>query len=87
LDRFFDAYPNTALHERTAKALRLAAGEKPFAGKPESWAAGAIYAVSNLNRQACGVPGLLNSEFAGFFGVTMETVRRRAAHVLSQISI
>jgi hypothetical protein len=87
LGRFFAVYPNPALHERAAKALRLlAAGDKPFAGKPEGWAAGAIYAVANLDRQACGVPGLLNAEFTEFFGVSMETVRRRAANVVSQIS-
>ena len=88
MDRFFDAYPNAALHERTARALRLvAAGEKPLIGKPESWAAGAIYAVANLDRQACGMPGLLNSEFAEFFGVSMESIRKRAADVLREISL
>jgi hypothetical protein len=46
-----------------------------------------IYAVANLDRQACGVPGLLNSEFTSFFSVSMETVRRRAASVVNQISI
>jgi hypothetical protein len=54
--------------------------------RPEGWAAGMIYAVANLDRQACGVPGLLNSEFIEFFSVSMETVRKRAANVMNQIS-
>ena len=88
LDRFFAAYPNPTLNTRTVKALRfLATGEKALMGKPEGWAAGVIYAIANLDRQPCGVPGLLNSEFTEFFGVTMETIRRRAAEVASGITI
>jgi hypothetical protein len=88
LDRFFASYPNPALEKRAEKAWRfLATVEKPLAGKPEGWAAGMIYAVANLDRQACGVPGLLNSEFAKFFNVSMETARKRAANVVNQISI
>jgi len=88
LDRFFAGYPNPVLEKRAAKALRfLAADEKALTGNPEGWAAGMIYAVANLDRQACGVPGLLNSEFTEFFSVSMETVRKRAANIVNQISI
>jgi hypothetical protein len=88
LDAFFASYREAALEKRAMKALRLlATAEKPLAGKPEGWAAGIIYAVANLDRQACGIPGLLNSEFIDFFGVSMETVRKRAANVVNQISI
>ena len=88
LDRFFAAYPNPELNKRAAKALRLLATvEKPFAGKPESLAAGVIYAVANLERFPCGVPGVFNSEFAGFFGVSMGAIRRRAGRIMSAISI
>jgi hypothetical protein len=88
LDRFFAAHPNAGLKTRALKTLRLmAAGEKALTGKPEGWAAGVIYAVANLDRQACGVPGLLNSEFAKFFGVRMETARRRAAQIMRQVTI
>ena|ERR1700678_987958 len=88
LDRFFAAFPNPGLSRRAAKALHLlAADEKFLLGKAEGWTAGIIYAVANLDRQACGVPGLLNSEFTEFFSVSMETVRRRAANVASQLSI
>jgi hypothetical protein len=88
LDEFFTSYRDGALEERAKKALRfLSTSEKPLAGKPEGWAAGIIYAVANLDRQACGVPGLLNSDFIDFFGVSMETVRKRAANVVRQISI
>ena len=87
LDRFFATHPNPVLEERATKALEfLAKVEKLLAGKPEGWAAGMIYAVANLDRQACGVPGLLNSEFIEFFSVSMETVRKRAANVMNQIS-
>jgi hypothetical protein len=87
LEDFFASYRDAALKERAMKALRLlSASEKPLAGKPDGWAAGIIYAVANLDRQACGIPGLLNSEFIDFFGVSMETVRKRAANIVNQIS-
>src|ERR1700722_12951076 len=82
LDQFFASYPDSALQKRTAKALRfLQAHDKPLTGKPEAWAAGIIYALTNQGRHPCGVPGILNSEFAEFFGVTMGTIRKRAADV------
>ena len=88
LDRFFASYPDSVMQQRTAKALRfLEAHEEPLTGKPEGWAAGLIYALSNQYRQACGVPGLLNSEFTEFFGVSMGTIRKRAARVIERISI
>jgi hypothetical protein len=46
---------------------------------PEGWAAGIIYAVARQDRQACGVPRLLNSEFEEIMGVSMSTTRLRAA--------
>jgi hypothetical protein len=86
LDRFFAEYPNTALQKNTAKALRvLASEEMPLAGKREVWAAGIIYAVANRDRQAVGVPGILNSEFEAFFAVTMGSVRQRAADVTRRL--
>ena len=88
LERFFASYPDSALQKCAAKAMRfLEAHEKPLTGKPEGWAAGIIYALANLDRQACGVPGLLNSEFAEFFGVSMGTIRKRAASVVERLSI
>jgi len=82
LDRFFGAHPDAVMQKRALKALRLLrASEKPLAGKVEGWAAGIIYAVSTDARIPCGVPGLLNSEFEQFMGVTMSTVWRRAAQV------
>jgi len=82
LERFFADHPDAALHKRVLKALRfLAAGDKPLAGKPAGWAGGIIYAVANRDRQACGVPGLLNSEFEARFGVSMGTICKRAAQI------
>jgi hypothetical protein len=82
LERFFDIRPNVAMKKRALKAWRfLAVSEDRLTGKPEGWAAGIIYAVANRDRQACGVPGLLNSEFEALFGVSMGTVRTRAAQI------
>jgi hypothetical protein len=88
LDRFFAAYPNSALEKRSIKALRLlASAEIALAGKAEGWAGGVIYGVANLDGRACGVPGVLNSDFEKFFGVSMETVRKRAANIMNQITV
>ncbi len=82
LECFFADHPNVAVQKRVLKALRfLTADNKPLGGEPEGWAAGIIYAVANRDRQACGVPGLLNSEFEAIFGVSMGTIRRRAAQI------
>jgi Domain of unknown function (DUF6398) len=85
---FFASYRDAALEKRAMKALRfLSTSEKPLAGKPEGWAAGIIYALANLDRQACGIPGLLNADFIDFFGVSMETVRKRAANIAKELSL
>jgi len=82
LDRFFASYRDMAMQKSAMKALRfLVTGDEPMGGKPEGWAAEMIYALSNRDRRACGVPGMLNAEVEQFFGVTMNTVRRRAAQV------
>jgi len=83
LERFFGNSPKSALQKRATKALRfLAAGDVQLAGKPAGWAAGIVYALANRGRRACGVPGILNAEVEQFFGVSMGTVRKRAAQVL-----
>ena len=88
LDCFFIRYPDPTLQQRAGKALRfLASGNDPLAGKPEGWAAGIIYALASRGRQACGVPGILNAEFEQFFGVSMSTVRKRAAQILRAITV
>ena len=82
LEHFFSRHPNPALQKRALKALRLlTACDEQLRGKPAGWAAGLVYAVANRDRQACGVPGLLNSEFEAFFDVSMGTIRKRAAQV------
>ena len=82
LERFFAAHPDETLQPRTDKFLRfIMAGDEPLLGRPEGWAAGIVYAAANWERRACGVPGLLNSELESFFGVSMGTIRRRAARV------
>ena len=82
LEQFFGYYPDSVLEKNTVKALRfLMASNVALAGKPSGWAAGIIYSLANRGRQACGVPGLLNREFEEFFGVSMGTIRKRAARV------
>ncbi|MEW6199180.1 MAG: hypothetical protein AB1601_11045 [Planctomycetota bacterium] len=82
LERFFGEHPDAATQQRALKALRLlAACEKPLPGKPEGWAAGIIYGLANRDRRACGVPGLLNREVEALFGVSMGTIRKRAAQI------
>lgn len=82
LVHFFAAHPDPALQDRAMRALRfLRCGDKPLEGKAEGWAAGIIYAVANQYRQACGVPGVLNREFEAIMGVSMSTIRLRAAQV------
>ena len=82
LVHFFVAHPNASLQKRALRALRfLRVSDKPVVGKAEGWAAGIIYAVASQDRRACGVPGVLNSEFETIMGVSMGTARRRAAQV------
>jgi hypothetical protein len=82
LDHFFSRHPDEALRKRAMKTLQLVATrDELLAGKPAGWAAGIVYAMANRDRQACGVPGLLNSELEAFFGVSMGTIRKRAAQI------
>ena len=88
LDRFFASHRDATMQKSVTKALRfLAAGDEPMGGKPEGWAAGIIYALVNRDRRACGVPGMLNAEVEEFFGVTMGTIRKRAAQVERALEI
>jgi hypothetical protein len=82
LELFFGSYRDGEMQKSALKTLRfLAACDKPLLGKPEGWAAGIIYALANRGRRACGVPGVLNSDFEQCFGVTMGTIRKRAAQI------
>lgn len=82
LERFFGQHPDAAMLKRAGKALRfLTACGRPLPGKPEGSAAGIIYGLANRDRQACGVPGSLNSEVEAHFGISMGTIRKRAAQI------
>jgi hypothetical protein len=82
VEHFFARRPDAALQHRVLKASRLfVACDQKLAGRPAGWAAGIVYAAANRDRRACGVPGLLNEELEEFFGVSMATIRRRAAQV------
>jgi hypothetical protein len=82
-ERYFAHYPNGAM-----KALRfITASDEMLSGRPEGWAAGIVYRVANQDRQTCGVPGRLNSELGEFFGISMGTIRKRAARVEQVVAI
>lgn len=82
LDSFFVQWLDRNMQERANKVLRmLRAGPKPLKGKTEGWAAGIIYFVATDGHFPCGVPNMLNAEFAQFTGVAMETARRRSGRV------
>ncbi|MFA6187603.1 MAG: hypothetical protein WC770_10405 [Phycisphaerae bacterium] len=80
LAAFFVKYPNPDLQAEANRILKEFLAQKiPMKGKPSGWAGGIVYAAANRCRRACGVPGLLNKEYAQFFGISMETIYRRAA--------
>ena len=88
LDRFFESYPDPTMQRSALKALRfLASRREPLAGKSEGWAAGIIYGLAARHRRPCGVPGILNADFELFFGVSMSTVRKRAAQVMREVTL
>jgi hypothetical protein len=88
LELFFGSYRDAVMQKRALKALRfLTACDKPLLGKPEGWAAGIVYALADRDRRACGVPGVLNSDFEQFFGVSMGTIRKRAAQIGDLLSL
>ncbi len=88
LERFFADHPNDQLHRRAVKALAFVTSTGgPLARKAEGWSAGIVYAVANRDQKACDVPGLLNSELGSAFGVSMETIRRRAAQVTELVEV
>jgi len=89
LNRFFDRYHNDAQRKRVLKALRfLMACDVPLRGKPAGWAGGIVYVVANRDGLVnCGVPGLLNRDLEEFFGVSMGTIRQRAAGIEALLDI
>jgi len=88
LERFFQSYRDAALAKSAEKAMRfLTASDVSMGGNMAGWAAGIIYALSNRNCRACGVPGLLNAEVEEFFGVSMCTIRKRAAQITRALEI
>jgi len=88
LNRFFDSYCDDRLRKRSLKVLRfLTASDEPLSGKPGGWAAGIVYALANRDRLPCGVPGLLNKDLEESFGVSIGTIRKRAARVEALLAI
>ena len=79
LEAFFAEYPNARLRADSEHVLKALEGKGlSLYGKPGGWAAGIVRAVGST---VCGVPGVLNSEMEKAFGVSMNTVYRRAAAI------
>ena len=88
IERFCDRYGDRTMQKRAVKALRfLVVGGQALRGKPEGWAAGIIYALATRGHRACGVPGVLNADLGRLFGVSMGTIRKRAAQVNQTLEI
>ncbi|QNN23326.1 hypothetical protein HED60_13920 [Planctomycetales bacterium ZRK34] len=88
LDRFFAVFPDAMMQMRAHKSLRLLrANDKQLQGKAEGWAAGIVYAVYTDGKIPCGIPGILNRDFEALMGVTMGTVRDRAARVMDILDL
>jgi hypothetical protein len=43
--------------------------------------------MANCDRPAWGIPALLNADVAARFGISMETIRRRAAEIDRRLNI
>jgi len=77
---FFARFPNDKLHVEVRNTLALLLVKKEsFAGALGGWAGGLVYAVGCTS--GCGVPNVLNTELAAAFGVSMDSIRRRAWHI------
>lgn len=82
LSRYFKLYPEPSIEKRAARLVRLlGACEESRLGKAEGWALGLVYLLANRDRRAVGFPGALNAEVEELFGVSMSTIRKRAAQV------
>lgn len=82
IDQYFAACPDHAKQKQAYKFLwMLRASEKPIQGKVNGWAGGIVYFVVNDGRIPCGVPGMLNADLEKLMGVSMGTIRTRAARV------
>ena len=71
LEAFFSEYPNVRLKADAERVLEALESADLL-----------VYAVGST---ICGVPGVLNAELEEAFGVSMSTVRRRAAAVRREI--
>lgn len=82
---FFRQLPNDELHRSVERTLaELTKSRSEFAGDPAGWAAGLVLAVGS---EGCGVPGMLNAELEKAFGVSMGTIRRRAAEIRDELPL
>ena len=82
LDAYFSKHPNPALQAACLPALdELLKRDVKLTGALAGWMGGLVYAVANDAKFPCGVDGVLNADFSAAWGVTMNTIRRRAAEI------
>lgn len=84
LNSYFNKFPNQGLKTKVNAILENMEELKiPIPGKSGGWAGGILYAAANDCKQPCGVPCLLNKECEDFFGVSMDTIYRRAKIIIN----
>ena len=71
------------LRAELEKAVRfLSVTDEPLEGDPAGWAAGLVFCLTSVG---VGVPGISNADLEKCFGVTMNTIRKRAEQAGSMV--
>jgi hypothetical protein len=80
IDRFCGKFmQHRPLAPKAKRMVKMLAGSgEPLRGEPGGWAGGIIHAMTC---HGCGVPGVLNASLEKSFGVTIGTIRKRAAQI------
>jgi len=82
LESYFAKFPNHYLQVQADCVLKLLRERQiPMPGKPGSWAGGIVYALVNLGKRPCGVPGLLNKDLEKFFDASMGAIYKRTEKI------
>lgn len=79
LDRFSARFPNEVFHVATLEAMEnLLTQRDRYDGEPGGWAGGLVYIIAKHDLRI-SPPLFLNRDLEATFGVSMGTIRRRAA--------
>ena len=80
LAAFFDRYPDDAYQTVASRSLETLLTQRPcLTGDAGGWTGGLVHAIAK--QTSLGRHVILNSEFEAMFGVSIGTVRKRAAQV------